>query len=226
MDNTLKTKDYSDVELKIIDAANKVFLQYGVETATMQQIAQEADISRTALHYYFRNKSQLYNCIIDILSSRIIPQLSSILSSEASVLEKIEMFVDNYIDLIIEYPMVPGFILSEMQKESNWILDALEKKISDTDIATFIIQIQQEIGEGKINATTPIDIISNVMGLCIFPIVGRHAYVKFVFDNDKDAYISYLNERKKTITNVIRAWLEPAEVVKRGKLKGESQLHF
>ena len=211
MHNNLKTSNYSDVELKIIEAANKVFLQYGVEATTMQQIAHEADISRTALHYYFRNKSQLYECIIEILSNRIIPQLSSTLSTDTSVVEKVEMFVNNYIDLIVEYPMVPGFILSEMQKESNWILTTFEKKILDTDIARFQIQIQKEVEEKKINSITPIDLISNVMGLCIFPIVGRPLYLKFIFDNNNEAYVQYLNERKKTIINVIKAWLEPVE---------------
>jgi len=211
MHNNLKTSNYSDVELKIIDAANKVFMQYGVEATTMQQIAQEADISRTALHYYFRNKSQLYECIIEILSSRIVPTLSSIFSTNATVIEKTEMFIDSYIDLVMEYPMIPGFILSEMQRESNWILNTLEEKMSDANVSLFQLQVEKEIAQGTINPILFIDLISNVIGLCIFPIVGRPAYIKLVFDNNTEAYLNYLIDRKKTIITIIKAWLEPVE---------------
>ena len=209
MYNNLKINDYSDVEIKIIEAANKVFLQFGVEASTMQQIAQEADISRTALHYYFRNKSQLYDCIIEILSNRIIPKLSSIILSDASVVEKVEMFIDNYIDLVMEFPMVPGFVLAEMQKNTNRVLNVIENKLMDTDIVAFQLQMKKEIEENLLNDVTLIDIISNVMGLCVFPVVGRALYLKFVFEGDKDDYMRYLNGRKKVVAEVVRRWLVP-----------------
>ena len=43
-------------EVKIIEAAKQVFLEKGLENAKMQDIADTAGISRTALNYYYRTK--------------------------------------------------------------------------------------------------------------------------------------------------------------------------
>ena len=46
-------------EKKILDAAKKVFETQGYSGARMQQIADEAGISKASLHYYFRSKENL-----------------------------------------------------------------------------------------------------------------------------------------------------------------------
>ena len=47
-------------EVKIIEAAKQVFLEKGLENAKMQDIADTAGISRTALNYYYRTKENLF----------------------------------------------------------------------------------------------------------------------------------------------------------------------
>lgn len=44
---------------RIIDAAIKVFSQYGYNGATMRMIAKEAGISVGGVYLYFRNKEEL-----------------------------------------------------------------------------------------------------------------------------------------------------------------------
>ena len=44
-------------------AATKVFTLKGLEGARMQDIADEANINKAMLHYYFRNKQQLFEII-------------------------------------------------------------------------------------------------------------------------------------------------------------------
>ena len=42
------------MEAHIIEAAKRVFVRKGFEAATMSDVATEAGIGRTALHYYYR----------------------------------------------------------------------------------------------------------------------------------------------------------------------------
>jgi AcrR family transcriptional regulator len=44
----------------ILDAAERVFLQKGIAAATMDEIAQQAELSKGALYLYFKNKDELY----------------------------------------------------------------------------------------------------------------------------------------------------------------------
>ena len=47
-------------EEKILEAAKKVFHRKGYEGSRMQEIADEADINKALLHYYFRIKEKLF----------------------------------------------------------------------------------------------------------------------------------------------------------------------
>jgi AcrR family transcriptional regulator len=44
----------------ILDAAERVFLRKGIVAATMDEIAQESELSKGALYLYFENKDELY----------------------------------------------------------------------------------------------------------------------------------------------------------------------
>nr|MBP6793720.1 helix-turn-helix transcriptional regulator [Saprospiraceae bacterium] len=61
----------SDTEIRIIAAAERIFLLKGLDGARMQDIADEASINKAMLHYYFRNKQQLFDIILDDKISKV-----------------------------------------------------------------------------------------------------------------------------------------------------------
>ena len=61
-----------DTEHRIMAAAAKVFMQKGRLGASMQDIADEAGINRTLLHYYFRNKEKLFDTIFESIFSATV----------------------------------------------------------------------------------------------------------------------------------------------------------
>ena len=71
-----------DSELRILKAAGKVFMMKGKLGASMQDIADEAGINRTLLHYYFRNKDKLFNTIFEKLFAQVFPALVGIMTSD------------------------------------------------------------------------------------------------------------------------------------------------
>lgn len=48
----------------IIDAAENIFFKDGIESASMDQVAQEAELSKGTLYLYFKSKDELYRAII------------------------------------------------------------------------------------------------------------------------------------------------------------------
>lgn len=49
-----------ETEEKIFEAARTVFQKSGFEGARMQEIADTANINKSMLHYYYRNKDNLF----------------------------------------------------------------------------------------------------------------------------------------------------------------------
>lgn len=52
-------------EVKILEAANSIFLQFGYHGTTIQQIATKAAVNTAAIHYYFRSKELLYFKVVE-----------------------------------------------------------------------------------------------------------------------------------------------------------------
>ena len=74
---------------KILDAARKVFVTKGMDGARMQEIADEADINKALLHYYFRTKQQLFDAIFEESMGKLVPNVMEIFKQKSNFREKI-----------------------------------------------------------------------------------------------------------------------------------------
>jgi len=206
----MKYKTLTNPEDKIIEAANKVFLKYGVEAATMMQIADEAGISRTSLHYYYRSKAHLFETVFEMIECKMVPKLSDILEARVSVIEKIQLFVNEYIDLITEYPGIPGFMSAEIQRNPEWIIRLY--KCKELDFDGLKADIRKESEAGRLRPVKTEDLFANIMGMCVFPILTKPVFKELAFDGKEDQFVEYMSSRKREVMVVIKAWLTPETI--------------
>ncbi len=72
-------------ERKILEAAGKVFMMKGRLGASMQDIADEAGINRTLLHYYFRNKEKLFDTVFEKVLASAFPAMVKAFMSDRPI---------------------------------------------------------------------------------------------------------------------------------------------
>jgi AcrR family transcriptional regulator len=203
----IENSDNSEIELKIIEAANTVFLKYGIENATMGQIADEAEISRTSLNYYFKSKSNLLERVLLNLERQVLPVISIYLNNnDLSLIEKVELFIDDYLELVIKYPMVPSFILSELNREPGWLIQLIKNR--NLNFEKLSVQIADEIEKGTVIPFKLEDLFVNLVGLCVFPIISKPIMMEFFYEQDETKYNQFLNARKTEVKRIIRNWLK------------------
>ena len=77
-------------EQNILNAAEKVFISTGYDGARMQAIANEANINKAMLHYYFKSKDMLFEKVFDEKAKCFFPQILEIAEGELDFIEKIE----------------------------------------------------------------------------------------------------------------------------------------
>jgi AcrR family transcriptional regulator len=200
--------DGTEIELKIIEAANNVFLKHGVDSATMGQIADEAGISRTSLNYYFRSKNHLVQKVLSNLENKIVPTISVLINDESiPLIVKIELFVDEYIDMVTKNPMVPSFILWELTREPTWIIQFFKQR--NLNFERLTIQIADEVKNGKVIAFKFEDLFVNILGLCAFPFVSKPFLMAFFFDQNEEKLSQFMVSRKIEVKRILRNWLKP-----------------
>lgn len=59
-----KTRIQERNEERILDAAQEVFARYGFHGATIDRVAEKADMSKPNLHYYYKRKRDLYVAVL------------------------------------------------------------------------------------------------------------------------------------------------------------------
>jgi AcrR family transcriptional regulator len=190
-----------DKEGKILEAARHVFLQHGLEGASMQMIADKAGINKALLHYYYRSKGRLFEAVFLEAFNNMIPTLGKILESDMGIFEKIESFVDIYITGLIRYPQIPLFIMHELQRNPGRVVELISQ--SRMKPMVFAAQVKEEIRKGTIIEIDPLQLIVNLIALCIFPFAARPIIQGFIFGNDAARYDGFLESRKQELPRFI-----------------------
>jgi len=162
-----------DTEVKLMNAAQNAFIKYGLEGARMQDIADEAGMSKSMLHYYFSKKEKLFETILRQAVTDIFSKLRQILDSDDAVLTKIHRLSHEFIDFLHDHPYLPLFVLHESHKDpaafQSEFMPAREVALS----TRFIAQVEEEMRAGKIRPVNPHMLLVQMLSMCVFPILSQ-----------------------------------------------------
>lgn len=190
-----------NTEEKILKAAHTVFIQKGMDGARMQEIADEAGINKALLHYYFRTKEKLFDAIFKKVFSKILPNIMEMVESDLPIENKLGMFIENYIDLLMRNPFLPTFVLKEMNRNPDFLASVI--KGTGIEPARIFSMFEREMDAGKIRKTDPRDLLINILSLSIFPIAAKPLMTIMFFENDKNAYKAFIEQRKESVKTFI-----------------------
>lgn len=190
-------------EQKILDAARQVFVKKGMVGARMQEIADEAGINKALLHYYYKTKDKLFEAVFIEIFTGFFGSVGKMLTSDASVKDKVMLFVDSYIDVIAANPFVPQFIINEINRDPQMLLKLMSSSGFDPKI--LLALYSNELDKQQLDVR---HFIVSMMGLCVFPFVARPLIEIVYFDNNNEAYDKFLSERKEFVKDIMLKYIE------------------
>lgn len=104
----------------IIDAAERVIFAKGIDQATMEEIAEEAELSKGTLYLYFKNKNELYMAITQRGSEILNRRFAKIFTGDHTGIELIRLMGDTYLDFVRNHPdYFNAFIYYESLKDAE-----------------------------------------------------------------------------------------------------------
>lgn len=188
----------TSTEEKIKVAARKVFIKKGYAATRTRDIAEEAGINLALLNYYFRSKEKLFQEVMSEKFQQLFSVIFPIVNNEAlSLEEKVEVLVENYIDMLLENQDLPLFVLSEIRVNPERFKEAVQaQKILKG--SSLIRQIQEKRPD-----IDPIHFVVSLLGMVIFPFVAK----PILFINASD-FNELMQERKQLVTQWIKVMLE------------------
>lgn len=191
-----------NTEDKIVDAAKTVFIQKGMDGARMQEIANEAGINKALLHYYFRTKVKLFEKIFSLVFKDIFEILEMTVMKELSFEEFLEQFITEYIALLKRKPYIPQFVIHEINRNPERIIEQMKNTRFDKKQLFDIIE--QAALDKLIRPIPPVHLITNILSLCLFPFVAKPIITGFALDGDKKKYKTYINERPEQVVAFVK----------------------
>jgi AcrR family transcriptional regulator len=198
----VKKEKQLGAEEKILSAARKIFTTRGMAGARMQDIANEAGINKALLHYYYRDKEKLFETIFLEEVQKFFPKINAIFQSDDPLFQKIEKFVDEYIDEMVENPYLPWFVLNELNRDPDKFMYKVWGESNLPKPAKFLDQIEKEIKNGTIKKINPVHLLLNLLSMTIFPFIARPMITRNLHMTDA-RFRDTMEERKKEIPKFI-----------------------
>ncbi len=169
--------------------------------ARMQEIADEAGINKALLHYYYRSKEQLFQIVFEAALTDMMPRVQAVVARPLPVREKLKAFVRVYFEQLRKHPVVPLFVLHELQR-GGWSLIQMFQahmmqqtgEAQPLPPALLLEEIRAAQARGELPAYDPAQLLVSVLAMCIFPFLAR-PMIQFLLGMDEVAFERFLDER-------------------------------
>jgi AcrR family transcriptional regulator len=149
----------------ILDVASKLFIQHGYGGTSMQDIAHELGITRTALYYYFKNKEEILVRLTEGLTIFAGQLASQVLEKEADPTEALQGLILQHAKLILLHPL--QFRVVEQAEVS---LPEKQRKVAESArralLDNFTEVIRRGVASGQFRAVDPKVSAFAVIGMC------------------------------------------------------------
>ena len=189
-------------EEKIKEAARKLFTQKGFAATRTRDIAEEAGINLALLNYYFRSKQKLFDLIMMENFRQFLQAVTvHFQDDQMTMIERVQRIVETYIDFLTEFPDIPLFILNEIRGNPSKIVAKIHEEAGPAR-SQFFKDLQEAKKTGK-TALDPFHFVANLVGLTVFPFVGRPVLQRVTGVSDKQ-FDALMQERKKLVPQWIK----------------------
>ncbi len=155
-----KQREKEQRKLEIINAARKVFSNKGFNSATMEEIASEAELSPGTLYLYFKNKEELHTSLSIEILKHLADEIQKVVAQDITVEEKIERFRDVFIDV---YDYDSNILINLFHLQSGETLKNLSEEVlkqikehSASAHGAIIDVVKQGIDEGTLIDEHPV----------------------------------------------------------------------
>jgi len=195
MENTVST-----TEERILEAAKKVFHTKGYDGARMQEIADVAGVNKSLVHYYYRNKDNIFQAVFEDAFGKLLARVNEIFFSDLAFTVKMESFISYYVSFLSQNSYLPLFILNGLYEKPEQIKKVLEKNQLSPE--RLMDTIRRQVKEEMNLEIDPFHIYINILALSIFPVIAK-PLIQTIFGFSDESLNTFYEERKTVVPEFI-----------------------
>lgn len=189
--------ELTEPEKKILDAAKKVFELHGYAGARMQQIADEAEISKASLHYYFRSKENLFERIFDETMSDFMELVSTWNDDSEHWEDKLRRFICEFFVFLKTRSLL--FIIGEINRNPDLLANRRKKSKPKAKFISYFENLQEA---GKMKSSNMYAVYIFMHSLCAYPILNARMFQMTTGMNNHD-YEQFMNNYPNMVADLL-----------------------
>lgn len=204
------SKDRNNMEQKILEVAEKLFMEQGFTATTTAKIAKEAGCNQALVHYYYRTKEQLFERIYREKMQLMVTSVTSINTSGSTFEEKVASIIEAHWDFLSKNPLIVWFALRENLNGSTALVNLFMKEIRPKAAVAFSKleeDLNEEIKNGNISPISIYDLLLTVISLDIAHFVIMPFY-NVIMDDKETSVKQVLDNRKSEVIKTVLARLK------------------
>jgi AcrR family transcriptional regulator len=180
--------DAPDLRPRLLDAAIACYVRTGIAATSLRAIAAEASVTPALLHYYFGDKAQLQQAVVE---ERLMPAFASLrepLLRADDVAALVAGFVRGIGDLVARHPWLPSLWVREVLCEGGALRELLLTRIAPQLPHVLAQRFAAAQRDGGLNPDLdPRLLVVSLVGLTLFPAAGAPIWRQFFEADDLDA---------------------------------------
>lgn len=199
-----------ETDIRILEAAEQLFIKQGFKATTISQIAKAADCNQALVHYYYRTKEKLFESIWIGKVKLLVNSFSNLHLSYNTIEELITETINVHWDFLVKNSDLLLFILREMLNGSKFEHDrALEEiwKSLGTTLSSIDIVLNKEIQMGKINPISSKNLLLTIFSLDVCPFILLSLLKDKVKHLDSGQVSDEIKNRKEEVVKTVLARL-------------------
>lgn len=149
-----------DKKSLILDAARRIFLRYGYEKTSMNDIAGDAGMGKGSLYYYFKSKEDIYLELIRKETELVVSSVNQLIESTDNPDEKLRLFFTTTFERLIEFGPLLKSILHQSPNNFMCKLESFRKEIDDRFSSMFISTLRYAQSKGRLSDDVNIDFMA------------------------------------------------------------------
>ena len=173
---------------RLLDAALACYVRAGIAATSLRDIAVEAGVTPAMLHYYFGDRAQLRQAVID---ERILPALAAVQAPLQDAGDDVAALVAGFVggigQVVAAHPWLPPLWVREILSEGGALRDVMFDSIGPRLPVMMAGRFAEAQKRGALNPDLdPRLLMVSLVGLTLFPAAGASIWRRLFDAGDLD----------------------------------------
>ncbi|WP_244951557.1 TetR/AcrR family transcriptional regulator [Sutcliffiella horikoshii] len=181
-----KLTDNTNTKNQILHTASQLFMTYGYENVSMEQVAESSQVTKASVYYYFNNKATLFTTAVSNMFNRVKKHTEQLLESHKGLKQRLyEVTVDHLKRPHVDFETLLKEASPSLSEDNIHVIRTAESGVNDALEAIF----KQAVENEEISTTNPL--------------LLAHAFSTVTMIRNKKALIEELGGAEKTASALV-----------------------